>query len=183
MSRAVFLDRDGTLNVDPGYLDHPDKMALIPGVGDALARLSRLGFRLIVVSNQSGVGRGLIDPKLIPAINARLNELIAPSGTRIERFEMCFLLPDDPASRRKPKPDLILDAARALGIDVSLSYMVGDKVSDIQAGIAAGCRASAMVLTGYGSQDRAHLKPGEAAYVGRDLNDVSRWIESETVGS
>jgi histidinol-phosphate phosphatase family protein len=177
------LDRDGTLNVDPGYLADPDKLRLIDGVGEALSRLKALGYKLAVVSNQSGVSRGLIVADQIPRINARLNELLEPFSVRIEHFEMCFLMPDDPASRRKPKPDLIQAAARALDVDISRSFMVGDKASDVRAGRAAGCLGSALVLTGNGAHARRQLSMGEADFIGADLTEVSRWIEAKTASS
>src|SRR6478672_1868967 len=133
--RAVFLDRDGTINEDPGYLSDHVLLKLLPGAREALIRLKNAGFKLIVISNQSGVGRGLIEPRAIPVINQRLNELLAPAV--IDHFGLCFHRPEDFCGCRKPKPKLILEAARAQGVEVARSYMIGDRETDLEAGLAA----------------------------------------------
>src|SRR5690606_35696247 len=115
------------------------------GVGQALSSLQSAGYRLVVVSNQSGVGRGLIRESEIPRIHGKLDALIAPAGARIDRFELCFHRPEDECECRKPKAKLILDAARALNLDLQRSYMIGDKATDLEAGRNAGCRASLLV--------------------------------------
>ncbi len=174
--KAVFLDRDGTLNEDPGYLREPSQLKLIPGVGEALELLRRSGFSLIVISNQSGVGRGLIDPAAIPKIHAKMSELLSPWAVDVDDYYLCFHRPEDLCECRKPKPKLLLDAARVHHIDVSLSYMVGDKPADIGAGKQAGCKAVALVRTGEGKATEAHLQKGEADFIGDSLLDVARWI-------
>jgi D-glycero-D-manno-heptose 1,7-bisphosphate phosphatase len=133
----VFLDRDDTLLVDPGYLDDPDRVRLVPGTREALARLQAAGLRLVVISNQSGVARGLVTPDQIQAIEDRLRQLL--HGVRIDGFEYCFHHPDDGCDCRKPSPEMILRASRRLAIDPRLSVMVGDRESDVGAGSAAGC--------------------------------------------
>jgi histidinol-phosphate phosphatase family protein len=174
MHRAVFLDRDGTLNEDPGYLSDPAQLKLLPTVKDALRRLHEGGFVLIVVSNQSGVRRGLIPEGALPKIHERLNELLRP--TRIDHFKLCFHHPEDACECRKPKPKLLLDAARELGIDLKRSYMVGDKYSDLMVGKNAGCRASVLVRTGEGAPTEARLKGGEADFIADTLMDAASWI-------
>jgi histidinol-phosphate phosphatase family protein len=140
MQRAVFLDRDDTLNHDPGYLRDPEQLELLPGVADALATLQTRGFVLIVVTNQSGVGRGYYPIEATHAVNARMSELLAAAGVTIARYEICPHAPDDGCDCRKPSPKMILGAAAALEVDCRQSWMVGDKESDVEAGIAAGCR-------------------------------------------
>jgi D-glycero-D-manno-heptose 1,7-bisphosphate phosphatase len=156
--RAIFLDRDGTINEDPGYLSDPAHLKLIPGVEKALAELKAAGFLLVVVSNQSGVGRGLIRLPVLHEIHEKLNQVLAASHAEIDHFELCFHRPEDRCSCRKPKPQLILDAAAKLGIDVSRSFMVGDKVSDVEAGTNAGCTESILVRTGEGLASELRLK-------------------------
>ncbi|MBL7716978.1 MAG: UDP-glucose 4-epimerase GalE [Bdellovibrionales bacterium] len=148
--KAVFLDRDGTLNPDPGYISSPEQIRLLPHVGEALKKLHSAGFHLIVVSNQSGVGRGLIHKDAIYAIHDRLDEYLAASGVQIDRYELCFHRPDDHCRCRKPGTQLILDGAEALNIDIGSSYFVGDKVVDFTAGMNAGCKAAILVRTGEG---------------------------------
>lgn len=177
---AVFLDRDGTINEDPGYLARPEQLKLIPGVGESLARLKRAGFVLVVVSNQSGVGRGLIDSGALPKIHERMTDLLKPWSVDIDHYELCFHHPDENCACRKPKPKLIVDAAEKLGIDLSCSFMVGDKISDLGAGRNAGLKASLLVRTGEGRSQEPVLKQGEAAFVAETLREAAEWILSST---
>jgi UDP-glucose 4-epimerase len=174
--KAVFLDRDGTLNVDPGYLSDPKQMELLPGVGEALGSLRRAGFVLVVVSNQSGVGRGIITRDALPKIHARMEELLTPYGVRIDHYGLCIHKPAEDCECRKPKPKLLRDAALAVGIDLAKSYMVGDKLSDVQVGRNAGCKASILVRTGYGAEMESRLAPGDAAFIADSLSEAARWI-------
>jgi len=166
---AVFLDRDGTINHDPGYLSQPDQMTLLPGVGAALTDLKRAGYLLVVVSNQSGVGRGLIDEKNMARIHKRLAELLLPFGAKLDHYELCFHLPDAKCACRKPQPKLLLDAATKYGIDLTRSWMIGDKVSDVECGHRAGLRGSALVRTGEGTASERVLAPGRATFIEKDL--------------
>lgn len=163
LKKAVFLDRDGTLNEDPGYLSHPDQMKILPGVGEALAKLKKAGFSLVVVSNQSGVSRGLIPPDALPQIHARMDQLLSPYGVKIDRYALCLHRPEENCACRKPKPKLLQDSASELGLDFARSYMVGDKPADFLAGKASGVRASILVRTGEGRNTEAKLSdhPGE----------------------
>ena len=175
MKRAVFLDRDNTLNFDPGYLNDPDQLRLLPGVGTALACLQEAGFVLVVVTNQSGVGRGLIEPKQLESIHERLNEHLASFGARIHRFECCLHHPQQRCDCRKPAPTLLLRAASALGLQMSESFMVGDRLSDVEAGRLAGCRGSYLI-----TPPLPPLSASDACPVGcervADLAEASRLI-------
>jgi histidinol-phosphate phosphatase family protein len=182
-SRAVFLDRDGTINLDPGYLSHPSQMQLIPGVGEALSKLQKAGFALIVVSNQSGVGRGIISAEALPKIHERLDELLAPHGAKISYYALCIHKPEDDCACRKPKTKLLEDGARALGVDISRSFMVGDKALDLQAGKNAGCKGSLLVRTGYGLETERKLNDGEADFIGDSLVQVAHWILTQETAS
>lgn len=141
---AVFLDRDGVINVDTGYVGHPGEFAFIDGVETALARLSDAGYLLVVVTNQSGIARGYFSEADFHALTMHMTGLLAASGAPIAAVMHCPHLPFDqqPADRRctcrKPAPGMILDAAAALDIDLLASIMIGDKPSDIAAGHAAG---------------------------------------------
>ncbi len=148
MRRAVFLDRDGVLVEDIHLLTHADQLRLLPGVPGGLVRLHEAGFLLVVVSNQPVVARGLCSEADIIRIHAALDDrLVAEGGCRIDRCSFCPHHPDAnvPEYRiacdcRKPKPGMLLDAAAELGIDVSASFMIGDRLTDVAAGVAAGCR-------------------------------------------
>jgi len=174
---AVFLDRDGTLNEDPGYLSQPSQMKLLPHVGEGLALLRQSGYELIVISNQSGVGRGIFLETELKPIHARMNELLRPYGAEIHHFYYCVHHPDEDCECRKPKPLLIKKAAKDLGIDVSKSIMIGDKITDLEFAHNAGCRAAVLVLTGVGLEAQKNLKPKLSDFVAKDLFEAAKWIQ------
>ncbi|MEK7690703.1 MAG: HAD family hydrolase [Bdellovibrionota bacterium] len=173
---AVFLDRDGTINQDPGYLNDPNQLKLLHGVGDAIARLNRAGFWVVVVTNQSGVSRGLIKPEALPRIHARLDELLRPMGAHIDHYAICTHLPNAGCLCRKPGTGMILDATHRLGIDLSRSFMVGDRETDIEAGQRAFCGGgSVLVMTGAGSVAARESKTNPA-HTADDLSAAVGWI-------
>ncbi len=176
--RAVFLDRDGTLNIDPGYLNSPDDLRLFPGVPEGLKKLREAGFLLVVVSNQSGVGRGLIDPANLPRIHDRMDQILRPQGAWIDHFELCIHHPEDGCECRKPKGKLLTDAARLLGIDLKQSFMVGDKPVDQGAAAAAGVRGFVLVRTGEGAKAEAELRRSgqHPDFVADGLSQAADWI-------
>lgn len=156
-SRAVFLDRDGTLNVERNYLSDPAKLDLFPGTGSALGRLQDAGFRLFIVTNQSGIGRGYYTEADMHRVNARLAELLAADGVRIEKTYFAPEAPEQPSRGRKPSPQFLFDARDEFGLDLARSYMIGDKLIDLECGWNAGVRASVLVRTGYGREAEAAL--------------------------
>jgi histidinol-phosphate phosphatase family protein len=137
---ALFLDRDGTLIEDVGYPRDPRRVRLLPGAADALARLAAAGFALVMVSNQSGVGRGLLSRAEAEAVHAEVLRRFAAAGVAFDGAYYCYHAPDDGCDCRKPAPGLLLRAAAVLGLDLRQSFMVGDKPIDVAAGAAAGCR-------------------------------------------
>jgi histidinol-phosphate phosphatase family protein len=149
MAKAVFLDRDETLNPDPGYIDDPAKFEVYPWVPDALKRLRFAGFKLVLITNQSGIGRGLIQPQALDAIHRKLNTILQNNGVApFELIEICTHCPEDNCDCRKPKPKLILDAAHKLQLELSQCYLIGDRDSDIEAGNNAGLRKSFKIVSG-----------------------------------
>ena len=174
--RAVFLDRDGTLNHDPGYLAKAEEMHLFPLIGEALLDLTKAGFELVIISNQSGVGRGLIPKSELLRIHQRMNDLLAQYHVRIDHLYLCLHRPEENCPCRKPKPKLILDAAQELNLDIRGSFMVGDRESDLKVGRAAGCGGVALVRTGNGAETEKTIKPGDVDFIGDSLCDVARWI-------
>ena len=139
MRRAVFLDRDGTIIEDEGYLADASRVRLLPGAVEALRRFRDRGMMLVVLSNQSGFPRGLITPAQHVEVDARVKALLAGAGVPLDAAYYCTHLPGDGCACRKPKPGLIIQAASEHAIDTSRSFMVGDKLSDVAAGRAAGC--------------------------------------------
>jgi D-glycero-D-manno-heptose 1,7-bisphosphate phosphatase len=144
---AVFLDRDGTLIEHVPYLSDPSLVRLLPGVADALRQLRRAGFACVIATNQSAIGRGIITADRLGAIHAELNRQLACCGATIDGIYYCPDLPscDDRAlvtnADRKPGPGMLLRAATELGLDLSISWMIGDLISDVLAGVNAGCRS------------------------------------------
>ena len=144
-NHALFLDRDGTLNFDPGYLGDPNSVKLLPGVSKSLAKLKNdYKFKLIVISNQSGISRGLISEKDVIAVNDRINQILEVDDVSIDAFYFCPFHPEfDPVEKcecRKPSPNMVFEAAKDYDIDLSRSYFVGDSVCDVLCGINAGVK-------------------------------------------
>lgn len=154
-NKAFFLDRDGVINVEADYLHEPEQVELIPGTAAALRRLHAGGYLAVVTTNQSGVARGMFDLAAVHAVHDRIQELLADDGEQLDAFYICCHHPQYTGSCdcRKPAPGLILRAAAELDIDPASSYMVGDRLSDLEAGRRAGCRASYLVKTGYGAAE------------------------------
>ena len=152
MKRAVFLDRDGTLIKEQEYLKSPDQVVVFPGVAEALRRLREAGYLLIIVSNQSGVGRGYFTIADVEAVHQRLAELLAQDGVRFDKIYYAPEAPEQPSCGRKPSPQFLFDARDEFGIDLSQSYMIGDKFIDLECGWNAGINKSILVRTGYGAR-------------------------------
>lgn len=147
---ALFLDRDGTLIEDVGYPRDPRQVRPLPGAAAALRRLARAGFALVIVSNQSGVGRGLFGRAEADAVHAEVVRRFAQLGVAFEGAFYCYHAPDEGCACRKPAPGLLLRATAELGLDPGRSFMIGDKPIDIEAGVAAACRG---VRLGAGAAD------------------------------
>jgi D-glycero-D-manno-heptose 1,7-bisphosphate phosphatase len=167
-ARALLLDRDGTLIEDVGYPRDPERVVLLPGAAPALRKAAARGFRLVIVSNQSGVARGLVSPEDAARVQARVAELFAEEGVRFHGAYFCFHGPDDGCACRKPAPGMLLRAAAELELSLGASVMVGDKPSDIAAGKAAG---AASVLFG-----GASAKEADAAF--ETWDELSTWLET-----
>lgn len=174
--KAVFLDRDETLNEDPGYLSDASQVKLLPGVGEALLALKKAGYLLVVVTNQSGVGRGLISVDALEKVHIRMNELLAGYGIKIDLFECCTHHPEAQCECRKPKPKLLLKSAEKLSIDLSRSFMVGDRHTDVEAGIAAGCKGSVFLKTDSKIPNHPHQTPSEVSFIAENLKEAVDWI-------
>jgi D-glycero-D-manno-heptose 1,7-bisphosphate phosphatase len=181
---AVFLDRDGTLNEDPGYLGDPEKLTLFPETGKALSILKEAGFKLIVISNQSGISRGLINEQMVFAVNEKVNELLAVHNTAIDAFYICPYHPEfsteEECSCRKPSPELVLKAAKEFNIDLEISYFIGDSKSDIECGQRAGCK-TILVKTGNGSETFSILQKQNKfpSFVADNIMDAAKIIYND----
>ncbi|MEI6305713.1 MAG: D-glycero-beta-D-manno-heptose 1,7-bisphosphate 7-phosphatase [Deltaproteobacteria bacterium] len=156
MKRAVYLDRDGTINLETDYLFRVEDFVFIPGVPEAVRMLNETGFLVLVVTNQSGVARGYYTEEDVELLHRHIDGELAKSGAHIDAWFYCPHHPEGKGSYslackcRKPLPGMLIEAAHRFDIDLSASVMIGDKLVDIEAGSAAGCR-SILVRSGYGS--------------------------------
>ncbi len=185
MGRAVFLDRDGTISEEVGYLSNVDRFRILPGVTRAIARLNRAGVKVVVITNQSGVARGYFSEDLLEEVHQRLRVELARDGAHLDGIYYCPHHPDGTIERyrrdcdcRKPGIGLLERAALEHNLDLPSSFVVGDKYLDVETGFRAGAR-SILVLTGYGndlysSQSRTWTRQPD--YVASDLSEAVDWI-------
>lgn len=179
---AVFLDRDGTLNEDPGYLNDPSKVKLFPNTGKALASLKeKLNFLLIVISNQSGIARKLITEEEVKTVNNRINEILSFDNVQIDAFYYCPFHPDynteEEIKCRKPSPFMVYKAAEDFNINLSKSYFIGDNISDYECGVNSGLK-TIMVKTGYGNEHISILQKQNKfpTFVAENLESACNFI-------
>jgi D-glycero-D-manno-heptose 1,7-bisphosphate phosphatase len=178
MNRAVFIDRDGTVNEEKEYLYQPDDFVFIPGAPQAIRRLNEAGFLVIIVTNQSGVARGYYTEEDVHLLHRHIAAQLELFGARVDAWYYC---PHHPSGRgsyalpcrcRKPLPGMLLEAAGRFDIDLESSVMIGDKLVDVQAGTAAGCR-SILVRTGYGAEEERRCRNGIEVF-----DDLQAAVES-----
>lgn len=169
MKRAIFLDRDGTINKEKDYLYRIEDFEFVPGTPEAIRMLNEAGLLVVVITNQSGVARGYYTEDDVEILHRHIARELEASGARVDAWFYC---PHHPAGKgsyslpchcRKPLPGMLLDAACRLDIDMESSLMIGDKRADIEAAIAAGCRP-VLVRSGYGAAEEAHLPAGVDVY-------------------
>lgn len=175
---VAILDRDGTVIVDKDYLADPEGVELLPGSAEGLRRLRALGLRLVIVTNQSGVGRGYFSADAMHAVNDRVREILAASGAPVEGIYACPHGPDENCACRKPQPGLIEQAAADLGFDPAECVVIGDKAADIELGKALGAM-TVLVRTGYGAQTEADASACPD-YVADTLLDAADFIARST---
>lgn len=181
---AVFIDRDGTLTEEVGYVNHPARLRLLPRSAEAVRRLNAAGVPAVVVTNQAGIARGYFGEKVLEATNDALVRLLADAGARLDGLYVCPHHPTEgePPWRadcdcRKPRPGLLTRAAADLDLDLARSTMVGDKASDLVPGRAVGAR-TVLVLTGYGLGEWEYRRdrfPVQPDHVAGDLLDAVEW--------
>jgi len=177
MHRAVFLDRDGTLIVEKDYLSRPEDVVLIPGAASALKRLANASFKLFIVTNQSGIGRGYYTLADMHCVNERLCAELARNDISFEKIYFAPEAPEAPSRGRKPSPQFLFDARDEFGLDLSQSYMIGDKLSDLECGWNAAVKKCLLVRTGYGAEmERTGREQLGSAIVVNDLSAAVDWI-------
>lgn len=177
MNRAVFLDRDGTLIVEKNYLHKPEEVEIFSGAGAALKRLSGAGYKLFIVTNQSGIGRGYYTMADAESVNDFMCAELSREGVRFEKIYIAPEAPDQPSRGRKPSPQFLFDARDEFGIDLGQSFLIGDKVIDLECGWNAGVRKSILVRTGYGAEvERGCPEKIGKAVVVDGLSEAADWI-------
>jgi len=189
---AVFLDRDGTICEEVGYLRSPEQVRLIPGAGEAIRKLNEAGIKAVMVTNQSGIARGFFSEERLEEIHRELLRQLWVEGARVDGIYVCPHHPTEgkgPYARscecRKPASGLILRAASDLGIDLKRSYCVGDRWADLECGRRVGTKG-VLVLTGYGNEEKAAIGPNPeqcpAAFV-PGIREAVRWILNDLGGA
>lgn len=174
--RFVLLDRDGTVIVERHYLSDPSQVELIPGTAPALRQLSKMGLGLVIITNQSPIGRRLFNEECLELIHHRLLELLEAEGVHLDGIYYCPHLPEENCRCRKPQPGLVELAAEELDFDPQASFMIGDKACDIELGRRVGA-TTLLVRTGYGAQAVAEAVV-TADYVVDDLSDATQVIQN-----
>jgi len=189
---AIFIDRDGCLTEEVGYVNHPSRIRLLPRTAEAIRRLNRSGIAAVMVTNQTGIARGYFSEETLHAANARMVAELAAGGARLDGLYVCMHHPTlgEPPYRadcdcRKPRPGLLTRAAAELGLDLRASVMVGDKFSDVAAGQAVGA-LGVLVLTGYGRGEweyQRQAQPVKPDHVAEDLLDAVEWALGRPAGT
>ena len=183
--RAVFMDRDGTINEEVGYLSRMDQLKIYPHAAEAIRLINASDMKAVVTSNQSGIARGYFTEEFVRSVHDRINELLQAEGARVDGFYFCPHHPvygigiyKQDCECRKPKPGLLLRAAAEMNIDLMNSYMIGDMLKDIEAGKKAGARGI-LVKTGYGVNI---VRTDMPAYIAEDILDAVHWILKDLQG-
>lgn len=185
--KAVFFDRDGTLNYDPGYIGDPDSVILYPGTAQAIAELRDHNYKIVVISNQSGIARGYFTEREVEAVNLKINSLLKAENAGIDAFYYCPFHPDfnseEECKCRKPSPQLVFKAAEEMDIDLSRSYFAGDALSDIECGKRAGIRTILVKNGRSEEQISSLLVEGKAPdFIAENLQETAKYILKDSIG-
>ena len=177
MKRAVFLDRDGTIIEEKDYLHKPEDVVFFPGTIAALKKIAESDLLLFLVTNQSGVGRGFFTLADVEKVHAYINALLAAENVHFTKIYVAAEHPDAPSHGRKPSPQFLWDARDEFGLDLAQSYMVGDKLIDLQCGWNAGVKRSVLVRTGYGNEvEKKNATELRDALIVNTIVDAAEWI-------
>jgi D-glycero-D-manno-heptose 1,7-bisphosphate phosphatase len=173
---AVFLDRDGVLNTDPVlYVMRPEQLTMLPGAAEAVARINAAGLPAVLITNQSGIEKGLMSHEDLADVHRLMEERLSEAGAALAAIHYCPHTREAGCTCRKPLPGMVLEASAALGLDPTRSYFVGDKPLDVQCGASAGCR-TVFVLSGlHGRYDPTDF-PVQPNYVCTDVTQAVDWI-------
>jgi D-glycero-D-manno-heptose 1,7-bisphosphate phosphatase len=181
MDKTIFLDRDGVINIDsPQYIKKESEFEFIPGSPQAIALLNQYGFNVIVITNQSMIGRNMVSREALDAIFKKMKKGVQKAGGRIKDVFFCPHTPEDNCACRKPEPGLIFKACKKYSIDLEYSSMVGDSAKDIECALNAGCERGILVQTGNGIKAQQQLLQKQITpdYIASDLYDAVQWLVS-----
>jgi D-glycero-D-manno-heptose 1,7-bisphosphate phosphatase len=188
MNRAVFIDRDGTINEEMGYINHVQRFRLLPRIIEAIRLINHLGLKAVVVTNQSGPARGYFPEELIGQIHTELQAALKKNGAHLDGIYYCCHHPHatveayrSQCNCRKPNIGLLLEAANDLNIDIKMSYVVGDRYVDVELAHKAGAKGI-LVLTGYGQGELKYIGPQQhhkPIFIAEDLYDAVKWISKD----
>jgi len=174
IKKAVFLDRDGTIARDVPYCSRPEDFELLPGVSEGIRLLNEAGFKVIVITNQSGVSRGYFTKEMLEEIHQKMKDDLSKFGAHIDGIYFCPHHPDQGCDCRKPKPTLIYQATQAHGIQLDESFFIGDMPLDVVAGYAAGCKAC--LISSSRTWERNRYSTVEPDFVAHDFLDACSWV-------
>ena len=185
MNRAVFLDRDGTINEEVDHIEpdqfaprHPEEFKLIYGVGKAIKLLNEAGLKVVVVTNQAGVARGYFTKEMLKKLHQKMKRDLSKAGAFLDAIYYCPHHPDVGCYCRKPNPGMLEQAAHDLDIDLKKSYILGDKMTDLMPGTKMGCK-TILVLTGRGKSVKINRN---IDYIASDLYAAAKWILEDSEG-
>ncbi len=179
-NRAVFFDRDGVINREVSYLDSIDKVEILEGISKAIKLLNENNFKVIIITNQSGLARRYFTKRTLEEIHDFIIKELRKESAHIDAIYYCPHHPDDDCNCRKPRIGLINKAEKELKLDLKSSFLIGDKVTDIQAGLNAGLK-TILVLTGYGEEESKKLNELDLKvdFIAKDALSAVRWILKE----
>ena len=189
MDKVIFLDRDGTINREDGYITRVDQLHLYEGTVPALKMLNSMGYRIVIVSNQAGVAKALLTEQALQEINSALLSMLAAQDILVDKLYYCPHHPDAVVTEykkacecRKPKTGMIVRAEQELNVMARGAYMIGDKLTDIELAENFGGRGI-LLLTGYGKQEMKKLDPNKhhPSYIGKDILDAVEWIKKNNI--
>lgn len=182
INKAVFLDRDGVIIEDRNYIHRIDQVEVIPGAVEALKKLQDHGFLLIIVTNQSGVGRGYYPLEDVYKVNNYIEEIFRAGGVNFKKIYIAPEAPDQPSRGRKPSPAFLFDARDEFNIDLNSSFIIGDKLIDLECGWNAGVKKSILVRTGYGKKTEQEFSDKlKDAIIVNNISEAAEWIIRNTL--
>ena len=174
INKAVFIDRDGTIARDVPYCSNPEDFELLPGVAEGIRRLNNHGFKVVVVTNQSGIAHGYFNEEMLFRIHDKMHSELAKSGAHVDAIYYCPHHPEDNCECRKPKPKMLFQAASGLNINLEQSYVIGDNDMDIEMGKNVGCKT--ILLVGADKETKSGRQPIRPDYIASSVHAAAQWI-------